>query len=76
MMKIKKIGFVRTLGTFEEVAALRIEEAYLIDQKVITGTVWQDGGGRPRMSWNMKGQSSYPGDPNLDMTNIEIYEDE
>ena len=74
-MKIKKVGFVRLLETFEEVAGLQIEEAYLSDQKVITGTVWQHGGGKPRMSWTMTGQSIYPGDPNLDMTNIKIYKE-
>ena len=64
-----------TLETFETVAGLRIEKKFMSDQDVITGTVWQDGGGSPRMSWDMNGISSYPGYPNLDMTNIEIYED-
>ena len=67
-MRVKKIAKLYD-DEFNEVAGMSVEDG------VITGTVWQSGGNRPILSWDLKGNPLYGTHPKLDVTAIEIVED-
>ena len=68
-MTIKKIAKLYD-EDFNEVAGMSIS-----DDGVIMGTVWQQGGNRPHLAWDINGNPLYGNHPKLDMTALEIKND-
>ena len=66
--KMIKGDYLSTVTKYYRVTQLHIEK-----ENKLTGVVWQDGGGRPRLSWDFNGKALYH-DDDLDMTNIKIEE--
>ena len=65
-MTIKKIAKLYD-DDFNEVAGMSIT-----NKGIITGTVWQEGGNKPRLAWDINGNPMYGDHAKLDMTALEI----
>ena len=64
--QVKKIAKLYN-EDFDEVAGIHVS-----DNGIISGAVWQKGGGKPRLSWDMEGNPVYGNHPKLDVTALVI----